>query len=43
MQMLIEFVGDKEIILPLEHNYLLQAAIYHQIEQPAFRNFLHEQ
>ncbi|ACX52106.1 CRISPR-associated protein Cas6 [Ammonifex degensii KC4] len=43
MQMIIEFIGDKEVVLPLEHNYLLQAAIYHQIEQPAFRNFLHEQ
>ncbi|MBC7217827.1 MAG: CRISPR-associated endoribonuclease Cas6 [Candidatus Caldatribacterium sp.] len=43
MQLVVEFVGDKEVVLPLEHNHLLQAAIYYQIEQPALRNFLHEQ
>ncbi|MGQ9622930.1 MAG: CRISPR-associated endoribonuclease Cas6 [Candidatus Caldatribacteriaceae bacterium] len=43
MQLVVEFVGDKEVVLPLEHNHLLQAAIYYQIEQPALRDFLHEQ
>lgn len=31
------------VMLPIDHNYLLQAAIYQQIEQPALRSFLHEQ
>lgn len=42
MQLLVTFTGDKEITLPIEHNHLLQAALYYQIEQPGLRHFLHE-
>ncbi len=42
MQLIITFTSQKEIILPFEHNHLLQAALYNQIEQPGLRHFLHE-
>ena len=43
MQLLITLTGSREIVLPFEHNHLLQAVIYHQIEQPALRSLLHDQ
>lgn len=33
---------SRDIVLPVDYNYLVQSAIYRQIEQPALRSFLHE-
>ncbi len=43
MQLLVEFLGEKAVVLSVEHSHLLQAVVYHEIDQPAFRSFLHEQ
>lgn len=43
MRFTVTFTSKSEITLPFEHNHLLQAAIYQQIEQPGLRHFLHEQ
>lgn len=44
MRITITLSGPFEnVVLPVDHNYLVQAAIYQQIEQPALRSFLHEQ
>ncbi|MEW6574136.1 MAG: CRISPR-associated endoribonuclease Cas6 [Bacillota bacterium] len=43
MRLTVTLNNQGDIVLPLHHNHLLQAAIYHQIEQPALRSYLHEQ
>lgn len=43
MRLTVTFNAAGDFILPVEYNHLLQAALYHQIEQPALRSFLHEQ
>ncbi|MGB9661963.1 MAG: CRISPR-associated endoribonuclease Cas6 [Moorellaceae bacterium] len=43
MRLTVFLNADGDFGLPVEYNYLLQAALYQQIEQPALRNFLHEQ
>lgn len=44
MRIDITLSGSSEnVALPIEYNYLVQSAIYQQIEQPALRSFLHEQ
>lgn len=39
MRLTVTLEGPEEIVLPYAHNYLLQAAIYHLIAQPALKDF----
>lgn len=43
VRLTVTLEGQHEFALPFAHNHLLQAAIYHLIEQPALSSFLHEQ
>ncbi len=43
MQLTLTLVGSRDFVLPIEYNYLVQAAIYRMIEQPALRSYLHEE
>jgi len=43
LRLTVTLAGPPAIAVPVHYNYLLQAAIYAQIEQPALRKFLHEQ
>ncbi|TDA65882.1 MAG: CRISPR-associated endoribonuclease Cas6 [Clostridia bacterium] len=42
MRLILTLTASGEIGLPIQHNHLLQAAVYDLIEQPGLREFLHQ-
>lgn len=43
MRVTVEFIGDRDLYLPLQYNYIIQGFIYNQMTDSDFSEFMHDE